>query len=67
MAKDEAQGERAKALQAAAAEKQANEQFQKRLIQIEKGNEIITPDDVKKWRAERAKYPEVAPMPRVVK
>ena len=25
------------------------------------------PDDAKKWRAERAKYPDVAPMPRVVK
>ncbi len=25
------------------------------------------PDDVKKWRAERAKYPELAPVPRVVK
>ena len=25
------------------------------------------PDELKKWQAERAKYPEAAPMPRAVK
>jgi hypothetical protein len=40
--RQEADGQRQAAEQAAAAEKAANEQAQKRLAQIEKGNEIIT-------------------------
>ena len=34
---------------------------------IELSTATNKPDEVKKWQAERAKYPEAAPMPQVVK